>query len=77
MPGRGFLEYHHVVPFADGGETTVANLELRCRAHNAYETQRWAGDGGGEIARERGALYHARRSRGTGTRFSKRHADAE
>ena len=34
---RGFLEYHHVKPFAEGGETTVENLELRCRAHNAYE----------------------------------------
>ncbi len=32
-----FLELHHVVPFARGGPTTVANLELRCRAHNAYE----------------------------------------
>ena len=32
-----FLEYHHVVPFAAGGETSVANLELRCRAHNQYE----------------------------------------
>jgi hypothetical protein len=34
---RGFLEFHHVRPFAEGGETTAANLELRCRAHNAYE----------------------------------------
>jgi HNH endonuclease len=34
---RGFLEYHHVVPYAEGGSTTVDNLELRCRAHNAYE----------------------------------------
>jgi 5-methylcytosine-specific restriction endonuclease McrA len=33
----GFLEYHHVVPFAEGGATGTANLELRCRAHNAYE----------------------------------------
>jgi hypothetical protein len=33
----GFLEYHHVVPFALGGETSAANLELRCRAHNQYE----------------------------------------
>src|SRR3954462_5048903 len=33
----GFLEFHHVVPFAEGGETCVKNLELRCRAHNAYE----------------------------------------
>ena len=34
---RGFLEYHHVRPYAAGGPATVANIELRCRAHNAYE----------------------------------------
>jgi hypothetical protein len=34
---RGFLEFHHVVPFAEGGATTSANLQLRCRAHNQYE----------------------------------------
>jgi hypothetical protein len=33
----GGLEYHHVVPFASGGATTVENVQLRCRAHNAYE----------------------------------------
>jgi len=37
---RGFLEFHHVIPFADGGETTVENLQLRCRAHNDYEARR-------------------------------------
>ena len=40
---RGFLEFHHVTPYADGGETVVENLELRCRAHNAYEAARWDG----------------------------------
>ena len=40
---RGLLELHHVIPFADGGETTTANLQLRCRAHNAYEAERWFG----------------------------------
>lgn len=34
---RGFLELHHVVPFAAGGLATAANIELRCRAHNAHE----------------------------------------
>jgi hypothetical protein len=33
----GLLELHHVVPYATGGETTVRNIELRCRAHNQYE----------------------------------------
>jgi hypothetical protein len=40
---RGFLEFHHVLPYADGGENVVENLELRCRAHNIYEAARWDG----------------------------------
>lgn len=40
---RGFLEVHHVVPFADGGPTTAENLQLRCRAHNAYEAEQHFG----------------------------------
>ena len=39
---EGFLEFHHVVPFAEGGPATTANIELRCRAHNAYEAD-WVG----------------------------------
>ena len=38
---RSFLEWHHVVPFADGGEASVENIQLRCRAHNAYEAEQW------------------------------------
>ncbi len=34
------LEYHHKVPYARGGATDASNLELRCRAHNAYEAER-------------------------------------
>jgi hypothetical protein len=33
----GFLEFHHLVPFAAGGPADAENLQLRCRAHNAYE----------------------------------------
>jgi hypothetical protein len=40
---RGSLEYHHMIPFADGGETNVSNLQLRCRAHNGFEAERWSG----------------------------------
>ena len=40
---RGFLEFHHVLPYADGGQCVTENLELRCRAHNAYEAERWDG----------------------------------
>lgn len=36
---RGFLEFHHVRPFAKGGAATVENIQLRCRAHNVYEAE--------------------------------------
>jgi 5-methylcytosine-specific restriction endonuclease McrA len=35
----GFVEFHHVVPYASGGAATVDNIQLRCRAHNQYEAQ--------------------------------------
>ena len=38
-----FLEFHHVKPFAAGGATTAENLQLRCRAHNAYEAEVYFG----------------------------------
>jgi 5-methylcytosine-specific restriction endonuclease McrA len=40
----GFLEFHHRVPYAHGGASDAANLELRCRAHNAYEAARVFGE---------------------------------
>ena len=40
---RSFLEYHHVQPYAAGGAATAANIELRCRAHNAYEASLFFG----------------------------------
>jgi hypothetical protein len=52
---RGFLEFHHVVPFAEGGVTDAENLQLRCRAHNAYEAERWFG----EFIREASVAYGA------------------
>lgn len=35
----GFLEYHHVVPYARGGAAAADNIELRCRGHNVYEAE--------------------------------------
>jgi 5-methylcytosine-specific restriction endonuclease McrA len=35
----GFLEFHHVVPFARGGQAVLENIALRCRAHNQYEAR--------------------------------------
>ena len=54
---RGFLEYHHVVPFADGGATSADNLELRCRAHNTYEAARWFGAPMEDLLRDPGVGF--------------------
>jgi hypothetical protein len=35
----GFLEFHHRIPYADGGQATVENIELRCRRHNQFEAE--------------------------------------
>jgi hypothetical protein len=40
----GGLEFHHIVPFAKGGPTTVENLRLQCRVHNAFEGHQVFGD---------------------------------
>ena len=55
----GFLEYHHVVPFASGGKTSPSNLELRCRAHNQYEAILWFGAAQPPVAREQRAFFSA------------------
>lgn len=56
---RGFLEFHHVRPFAAGGTATAMNIQLRCRAHNAYEASLFFGSDGSELAREAKAPYAA------------------
>ena len=42
---RARLEFDHVEPVARSGQTTAANLRLRCRAHNQYEAERRFGKG--------------------------------
>jgi hypothetical protein len=42
---RRFLEFHYVVPYAAGGQPTAENIQLRCRAHNAYEADLFYGPG--------------------------------
>jgi len=58
---RGFLELHHVEPHAVGGEATVDNIQLRCRAHNAYEAELFYGPGklvrGDAVVREPSAVF--------------------
>ena len=42
---RAFVEFHHDEPYGIGGEGTVANIKLLCRAHNAFEAERFYGHG--------------------------------
>jgi len=52
-----FLEHHHVIPFAKGGPTSLENIALRCRAHNAYEAEQVFGKFDPTIAREGSPAY--------------------
>ncbi|HET6900459.1 MAG TPA: HNH endonuclease, partial [Vicinamibacteria bacterium] len=58
---RRFLEFHHVVPYGAGGKPTADNIELRCRAHNRYESTLFFGP-----IREYGGLGDAVTRSGTG-----------
>ena len=42
---RAFVEFHHDEPYGVGGEATVGNIQLLCRAHNAFESERFYGHG--------------------------------
>jgi 5-methylcytosine-specific restriction endonuclease McrA len=54
------LELHHLKPYARGGEQTVANLALRCRAHNTLAAEQ--DFGAGLIARTRDSNRHESQS---------------
>jgi 5-methylcytosine-specific restriction endonuclease McrA len=54
---RGFLEFHHIRPFAVGGEATVENVELRCRAHNVHEAEQYFGSRLPLLVREESPAY--------------------
>jgi HNH endonuclease len=56
----GFLEFHHVEPFAAGGAPTSQNIQLRCRAHNAYEAELFFGVEDPPTVRETRADYCVR-----------------
>ena len=57
---RKRLEFDHVVPVARGGESTVENVRLRCRAHNQFEAERTFGAGFMRRKREESAERRAR-----------------
>jgi hypothetical protein len=57
---RGFLELHHVQPYAAGGAATPENVQLRCRSHNAYEASLFfGGREAPDLVRESRAAYGA------------------
>jgi hypothetical protein len=58
----GFLEFHHVVPYAAGGEISASNIELRCRVHNQHEAREYFGPAYAPLVRERHARYEASNS---------------
>jgi len=58
---RRYLELHHVRPFADGGPPTAANISVRCRAHNVYESELVFGAFSVASARDRRENYVASR----------------
>jgi hypothetical protein len=55
---RRCLELDHVEPWAVGGESTIENLRLRCRAHNQRYARQYYGK-----AHVEAAVQHARRRR--------------
>lgn len=48
------LEFHHLQPYATGGQASATNIELRCHAHNGFE---W----GEHLDRETASLVDAER----------------
>jgi hypothetical protein len=56
---RGFLEFHHVVPYAAGGKAVIENVELRCAPHNAYEAEQYFGPRQPSLVREVRPVYQA------------------
>lgn len=53
----GRIEYHHVVPYAAGGKTTLENIALRCSAHNRYEAEQYFGEGVISLFKEASPVY--------------------
>lgn len=57
---RSLLELDHVLEVARGGRATLANLRLRCRAHNQYAAERAFGVEFMRAKRERNVGWSAR-----------------
>jgi len=53
----GFLEFHHVEPYAAGGEATVENIQIRCKRHNSHEAELFFGTREPPMVRESPAVF--------------------
>jgi hypothetical protein len=62
---RGFLEFHHIIPYAAGGRATVENLTLRCASHNRHEADVYFGTRRPDTIREPVAEYGANEPAGS------------
>lgn len=61
--GHADGEFHHRVPFAEGGASTAENVAFACALHNKTEAARWFDFDQSEL--ESGPLGHTRdRARG-------------
>lgn len=72
---RRLLQLDHVIPHAEGGEPTVVNLRLRCRAHNLHTARAHFGTEYVRAAAER-ARERTRRS-GGGAQRAAAHATGD
>jgi hypothetical protein len=61
---RAYLEFHHIEPYAVGGETNARNISLRCRSHNVYEAELTFGS---DVIAARQSEARARTRSGTST----------
>jgi len=61
------VEFDHVVPVARGGDATVENIRLRCRAHNQYAAEQVFGLEFMRRKRDAAGRHHG--SDGTGPRL--------
>jgi hypothetical protein len=64
---RRCLELDHIDPFVEGGEETIQNLRLRCRAHNQWYARQYFGS-----MHLRAAMQQARRRRAARRRHAAR-----
>ncbi|TFG39551.1 MAG: HNH endonuclease, partial [Chromatiales bacterium] len=79
-----FVDAHHIVHWADGGETSVSNLTLLCRAHHRLVHERGYGirrstHGEIEFSNPAGEIIPtgpSRRSRGNAMSLFEDHADS-